>query len=76
MADPDAGDGACLFCKSGPVVRRTEEIQFRQWSDKGYVHCRATIPVDLCAHCGSRSLAPDSAEAIDHAFRVEYDKLT
>ena len=31
----------CDFCKHGHVTGRNEGISFRQWTDKGYVFCRA-----------------------------------
>jgi hypothetical protein len=33
----------CEICKQGRVTKRMEEMAFRQWSDKGYIHCRVTI---------------------------------
>src|SRR5262249_7705788 len=41
----------CLFCGTGSVVERNEEIAFRQWSDKGYIHSRVAIPIAVCDQC-------------------------
>ena len=65
----------CDFCKQGRVTMRMEEIEFRQWSDKGNVHCRVRISVGVCNHCQSKSLDPESDRIFDAAFRLEYDKL-
>ena len=66
---------SCDFCRKGPVTWRMEEINFRQWSDKGYVHCRVTLPVGTCAQCQAQSLDADSDRAFEAAFKREYDKL-
>ena len=65
----------CDFCRKQQVTWRTEPIVFRQWSDKGYVHCRAEVAVGICQSCGSRSLQRGSDEVLDAAFRKEYRKL-
>ena len=65
----------CVHCKRGRVGERMEEIAFQQWTDKGYVSCRATIPMDICDGCGSKSWG-DAAEAlIEEAVRRAYEKL-
>jgi len=30
----------CDFCKKGRVITRKRQLAFRQWTDRGYVHCR------------------------------------
>ena len=65
----------CDFCGRGPLAWQMEEIAFRQWSDKGYIRGRVTLPVGTCAHCQMKSLDNDSNLAFDAAFRREYDKL-
>ena len=54
MEKPKSG-GTCYFCKKGRFVENTEEIAFKQWTDKGYLFCRVVVPVDVCEHCGSRA---------------------
>ena len=66
---------ACDFCKRGHVVMSSEEMAFRQWSDKGYIHCRVQILIGTCDQCGSKTLTPNSQQIFDAAFRREYDKL-
>jgi hypothetical protein len=46
----------CEICKRGHVTKRTEEMAFRQWSDKGYIQCRVTILVGTCDDCRVKSL--------------------
>jgi hypothetical protein len=65
----------CDFCMPGQVVKRMEEMAFRQWSDKGYVHCRATILIGICDNCGDRSLDTTAEKILEEAFQREYDKL-
>jgi hypothetical protein len=50
-------------------------MAFRQWSDRGYVHCRVVILVGICDNCGRKSLDPGSDKIMDEAFQQEYDKL-
>jgi|RhiMethySRZTD1v2_1073278.scaffolds.fasta_scaffold210002_1 hypothetical protein len=47
MFDP-ASIQHCDFCKAGLVTRHYEPVLFRQWSDKGYIFCRAEIPLGVC----------------------------
>jgi hypothetical protein len=65
----------CAICKQGRVTKRTQEIAFREWSDKGYIHCQVTILVGSCDNCGVKSLDPGSDRIMDEAFQREYDKL-
>lgn len=72
-----AGDEpvVCEICKKGHVTQRTEELAFRQWSNKGYIHCLVTILMGTCDHCGVKSLGPGSEKILDEAFQREYSKL-
>jgi S-adenosylmethionine/arginine decarboxylase-like enzyme len=66
---------SCDQCGTGRVVISEQEITFHQWTDRGYVYCRATIPMGVCDHCGSRQW-DDAAEAIiEEVVRQEYEKL-
>lgn len=65
----------CEICKKGHVVKRAEELAFRQRSDKGYVHCQVRVFMGTCNNCGAKSLAPGSEKILDGAFQREYDKL-
>jgi hypothetical protein len=65
---------SCDVCKRGRVTKHSEEIGFRQWSDKGYVRCRVTVLVGLCEQCGAKSLDTTS-KILDEVFQREYDKL-
>jgi hypothetical protein len=69
------GHSDCDLCKKGPIVWRTEEINFQQWSDKGYVHSRVILPVGTCTNCQAKTLATDSDLAFDAAFQREYNKM-
>ena len=57
----------CEICKQGRVTKRVEEMAFRQWSDKGYIHCRVTVLVGTCDKCRVKSLDPGSDKILDEA---------
>jgi hypothetical protein len=65
----------CEICKKGHVARRTKELAFRQWSDKGYVLCHVRVLMGTCSNCGAKSFGPGSEKILDEAFQREYDKL-
>ena len=65
----------CDFCKHGHVTGRNEGISFRQWTDKGYVFCRAEIPIGDCDCCGAKHWNQDAEAIINEVVRREYDKL-
>jgi ssDNA-binding Zn-finger/Zn-ribbon topoisomerase 1 len=65
----------CDFCHQRGVIWQMEEMRFRQWSDKGYVQCRAELAVGTCENCGMKSLELDSEQILDAAFHKEYRKL-
>jgi hypothetical protein len=65
----------CDLCRKGRVTMKTEEITFRQWSDKGYIRCHVTTLVGTCDNCGAKSLPLGSDEAFESAFKEEYGKL-
>ena len=65
----------CEICKQRRVTKRMEEMAFRQWSDKGYVHCQVRVFMGTCNNCGAKSLDPGSEKILDEAFQREYDKL-
>ena len=65
----------CDFCKRGRVIRRNQQISFRQWTDKGYIFCRAEIPIGVCERSGARHWNEDAEAIINEVVRREYDKL-
>ena len=73
MADDKADD--CYACRTGHLTWRQEQMEFRQWSDKGYIRCRVALSVGTCDSCGAKTLEPGSDRIFDAAFRREYDKL-
>jgi len=62
----------CKFCKVGHVFKRMEEIAFYQSSDKGYLHCRATIMMGVCDNCQARVFDQEADKIFDDAFQREY----
>ena len=73
MSDPD--DAGCDFCKIGKVARQQQQVAFRQWTDKGYVFCRAEIPIGICDRCGSRHWNADAEAIIEESVRSEGERL-
>jgi hypothetical protein len=65
----------CDFCQRGRVTRRNQQISFRQWTDKGYVFCRAEIPIGACDRCGAKHWNQVAEAIIEEVARREYDKL-
>ena len=74
MSSQNGGE-FCVVCKRGPVIKRNQEIAFRQRTDKGYVSCRVTIQLGVCTHCAGMSSDASAAAVMDEAVRREYDKL-
>ena len=65
----------CDFCKKGRVIWRKQQLAFRQWTDRGYVHCRAEVPIGLCDHCGSRHWNQEAESIVEDIVRREYETL-
>jgi hypothetical protein len=42
-------------------------MAFRQWSDKGYIHCRVTILIGTCNNCHAKYLEPGADKVLDEA---------
>lgn len=58
------------------MIAQNRELAFRQWTDRGYVHCRVSIPMDVCTKCGFRSWDDTAESVVEDAVRREYDKRT
>ena len=65
----------CYFCKKGRFADQTDELAFQQWTDKGYVSCRVTVPVGVCDACGAKNWNEQTEAMIEEAVRQAYDKL-
>jgi hypothetical protein len=74
MSDSEGAD-ACDFCKRGRVVTRCEELRFYQWTARGYLSCRVSIPMGTCDECGAKTWGEEAEAIIEEAVRQEYDKL-
>ena len=68
------GTEICELCRKGKIVKSAELMKFRQWSDKGYLHCSAMVVVGVCSHCNARTLDPGADKIMDEAFQREYNK--
>jgi hypothetical protein len=72
---PDGDAQQCDFCRKGRVITRKQQLAFRQWTDRGYVHCRAEVPIGLCNLCSSKHWNEEAEAIIEEVVRREYDKL-
>jgi hypothetical protein len=52
-----------------------QQLSFGQWTTKGYVFCRVTVPVLTCDRCGARTWDETTEAAIEDAVKQEVDKL-
>ena len=75
MSDPGNAD-TCSFCGEERVLTRMEWLEFRQWTDRGYVFCKVLIPVGTCDGCGSKTWSEAAETVIEVAVKQEYDKLS
>lgn len=74
MSQPDDAQ-RCDFCKRGHVTRHNQQLAFRQWTDKGYVFCRAEIPIGICDRCNSTHWNADAEAIVEAAVRQAYEEL-
>ena len=74
MMDEEAGDG-CPFCKRDRLRPRIDRIAFHQWTDKGRVVCRLSVPTEICNNCGASIWGSESEALIGQAVQHEYEKL-
>jgi hypothetical protein len=65
----------CEFCKKGRVITRKQQLAFRQWTVRGYIHCRVEVPIGLCDRCGSIHWNQEAEALIEEAVRRGYEKL-
>jgi hypothetical protein len=75
MADDESTD-LCELCRQGRKITRNEELPFHQWTDRGYVSCRVTIPISTCDHCNAKSWDEAAESMIEAAVRKAYDQLS
>jgi len=66
---------SCDFCGKGRIVKRKQNISFRQMSDWGPILCQAAVAVSVCNHCGASSLEPGADKIFDEAFQRQYAAL-
>jgi hypothetical protein len=72
----EQGAEVCEVCGQRGKVKQNEELAFNQWTDRGYISCRVTIPVSTCSYCKTRGWDETAEAAIEAAVRKEYDKLS
>jgi hypothetical protein len=65
----------CAFCKVGSLIKSDREIAFKQRTEKGYLFCRVTIPMEICDNCRSQTWDADAEAMINEAVREQYKKM-
>ena len=65
----------CELCQQGTLVTRDEEMSFHQWTDRGYVFCKVTIPMKICTECGMKTWDEAAEAVIEEAVRQARDRL-
>jgi hypothetical protein len=68
-------EDTCPFCKTAGLITQNQELAFRQWTSRGYVFCRVTVPIGVCVSCGSKSLSDAAESIIEDAVRREFERL-
>jgi hypothetical protein len=71
MFDPD-NLLRCDFCENGTVTKHIEQIKFRQLTDRGYIFCRAEVPIGICSRCSSKHWNKD----VEAMWTISSDKNT
>ena len=61
----------CDFCQEGRVIARKQQLAFRRWTVRGYIHCRAEVPIGLCDRCASIHWNQEAEALIEEAVRRE-----
>jgi hypothetical protein len=61
----------CPFCKHGTLIWQNQEIAFRQKTGRKYVFCRVTVPLGVCASCGSKSFTDVADFMMEEAVHRE-----
>ena len=74
MPDGERGE-LCEFCQQGSLITRDEQMSFHQWTDRGTVSCRVTIPMKVCDTCGMKTWDEAAEALIEQAVSQAYDKL-
>src|ERR1043166_8521824 len=70
----DERASTCAFCGQGTAIRRDEELQFYQLTNRGYVFCKVKIPMDVCSQCHAKNWDEEGEVIIEQAVRAEYDR--
>jgi hypothetical protein len=66
----------CELCAQGVKFTRNEDLAFQQWTDRGYVSCRVTIPMSTCDCCNAKSWDDVAESVIEDAVRGAYELLS
>jgi hypothetical protein len=50
-------------------------MTFHQWTSKGNVSCKVTVPIGICDNCGAKNWNEETEAVIEQAVKRETDKL-
>ena len=65
----------CDLCHQGRIIKTMQDITFHQWTSKGNVSCKVTIPIGICDNCGAKNWNEETEAIIEAAVKRETDKL-
>jgi hypothetical protein len=68
-------DKACWFCRRGTCRDVFSQVRFRQRTDRGYIYCDVSVPVEACDGCGVRQWSAAAEVMIEEAVRSEYGRI-
>jgi hypothetical protein len=66
----------CDQCKRGRLVQHNQELRFIQYTNKGYMPCRAVVPMWVCDTCGAKTWDETAEAIIEEAIQREYDEFS
>jgi len=68
MSDDKDSPRLCMVCNRG-MKQTTQNFEFRQWTNKGYVPCQVMVSIAVCDNCGLKFLDEEAESTIEAAAR-------
>jgi hypothetical protein len=65
----------CDFCHRDTVAWQTEQLRFRQRTNRGTVRCEVSLPIGRCEICGSVHLEDGAETLIEAGVLYAYIKV-
>lgn len=73
MSDHKDNPRMCMICNRG-MKTATQDFEFRQWTNKGYVPCRVVVSMAVCDNCGLKFLDEQAESLIEGAAQRAIDE--